>query len=771
MREVWIKYNPYKVETQVTIDGQPVKKNSALNFGARRLQEWIESLPEILVKECNTKQFHIVFHGTLLDFEDLQLVAVRAGEKDGISITCEHKPAKEVKDKLATIAQLFEEIRNNPYYEELKDPDVVKAFEVAQTSEFPVDVVATMSSGKSTLINALLGQKLMPAKNEACTATITEIHDCDGEGFHATAYNQDGLLLQSVDPLTLPVMEQLNEDREVFKIIAHGDIPFVRSDDVSLVLVDTPGPNNARNREHELATYRMLDESSKPLVLYILNATQLAIGDDLTLLRRVAESMKVGGKQSKDRFLFVLNKLDDFKKNEDSVEKTIENARQYLFDKAEIEEPNIFPTSALTALDIRTTLADVDLRNLDVNTLEAEMFGVIGKVRKLNENPDLHLEERAPLTPSVRGEITKALAQAREEKDAKQEALIHSGIIPIEAAIRMYVEKYAKTAKIKSVVDTFVKKLESQQSFERTLEAIEKNKAEREQLLQEIAVVKQKIQDGKAAKTFKNTIDALDYTKEVNQVATEIISQAQSGIRRQVERMAGQKLSVAEAQSQCEAFARNADAIQTEVQIKLESTITEFLEKSGETLTDAYRERLASFASEDTDQDKMIHDLRIDPLELMSGDLSGTTQITELIRSATSTEVVEVGSHKEKNEHRKWYKPWTWFEDKWITVTDYADREYVDGQKLTERFFAPVEEALRTNKDGAVKETKRRVEDIKKQFKVMFDKLDQHLAEKLKKLEDYASNQANVEEAIRQSEIRRDWLTDIYDRLQKVLEI
>lgn len=37
------------------------------------------------------------------------------------------------------------------------------------------DVVATMSAGKSTLINALLRQKLMPAKQEACTATITEI--------------------------------------------------------------------------------------------------------------------------------------------------------------------------------------------------------------------------------------------------------------------------------------------------------------------------------------------------------------------------------------------------------------------------------------------------------------------------------------------------------------------------------------------------------------------------------------------------------------------
>ena len=33
-------------------------------------------------------------------------------------------------------------------------------------------VVSTMSSGKSTLINALIGQDLFPSRNDACTAKI-----------------------------------------------------------------------------------------------------------------------------------------------------------------------------------------------------------------------------------------------------------------------------------------------------------------------------------------------------------------------------------------------------------------------------------------------------------------------------------------------------------------------------------------------------------------------------------------------------------------------
>ena len=71
MREIFIKYNPYRLETDITIDGQPLKKNSKLNFQDRRLQEWVESLPELLLEECSTRDFKIIFYGTIPDYEDM----------------------------------------------------------------------------------------------------------------------------------------------------------------------------------------------------------------------------------------------------------------------------------------------------------------------------------------------------------------------------------------------------------------------------------------------------------------------------------------------------------------------------------------------------------------------------------------------------------------------------------------------------------------------------------------------------------------------------
>ena len=48
MREVYLEYNPYKVETKILVDGEKPKRNSRFNTENRRLQEWIEEMPEIL---------------------------------------------------------------------------------------------------------------------------------------------------------------------------------------------------------------------------------------------------------------------------------------------------------------------------------------------------------------------------------------------------------------------------------------------------------------------------------------------------------------------------------------------------------------------------------------------------------------------------------------------------------------------------------------------------------------------------------------------------
>ena len=754
MREIFIKYNPYRLETSITIDGAAPKQNSRLNFGDRRLQEWIEELPEILFEECSSRDFKITFHGTILDYEDVESMA-REAKKNGLNIELEHIPAKEVSDKEAAIDEIFDEIQAGPF-DELKQPDVVNAFNMAKSSDFEVNVVATMSAGKSTLINALLRQKLMPAKQEACTATITEIKDNDADRFMAKVYDTSGNLIQTYPELSFEIMDSLNSNPEVSKIHVEGNIPFVTSEDVSLVLVDTPGPNNSRDPEHKAATYRMLSESSKTVVLYILNATQLAVNDDYNLLSHVADSMKVGGKQSRDRFIFVVNKLDDFKKGEDSIEAAITKVRDYLRDNG-IENANIYPTSALTALNIRTILAESDDDDDD------EVYEAKGKVRKFIRNPEMYFETLAPLTPSVRGEIETRLANARSNHDTYEEALIHCGIVPIEMAIKMYVQKYAKTAKIKNIVDTFSKRLESAKSFETTKQEITENQDKQKEILANIEVIKKKLASGEDAKRFKSRIEQINYDSEIRKMANDVIMVAQKKITEQLS-SSDTKISKREAEELCRQFARFADNLQAEVQVKLEELIGNHVHKSATDLLEEYRKKISELA-----KDVNIGTVCIDPFELMAGDIS--TDVSSLINNLTETEHVKVDEVWVKNTSKKWYKPWTWFQEKGHWKDIYEDKEYVDGTKLAQRFFAPIQEQLYENSNNAIEYAKAQTKKIKQDFSKKFVELDTVLKKKLQELEDCANDNKNVERRIRESQAKLKWLEEIQIKTKAILDI
>lgn len=758
MREISIKYNPYRLETSVLVDGNAPKQNSRLNFADRRLQEWIEELPEILFEECSSRDFSLTFHGTILDYEDVEAMAYEA-KKNGINFELKHIAAKEVSDKENAISEIFDEIQRGPF-DELRQPDVIKAFNNAKSSDFEVNVVATMSAGKSTLINALLRQKLMPAKQEACTATITEIKDNDADLFMAKVYDSDGHLIQTHPELSFGIMDSLNSNPEVSKIRVEGNIPFVTAEDVALVLVDTPGPNNSRDPEHKAATYRMLSESSKTVVLYILNATQLAVNDDYNLLSHVADSMKVGGKQSRDRFIFVVNKLDDFKKGEDSVEAAIKKVREYLKDNG-IDNANIYPASALTALNIRTVLAESDDDDDD------EVYEAKGKVRKFNRNEEMHFEKLAPLTPSIRGEVENRLSEAKSKNDAYEEALIHCGVVPIEMAIRMYVQKYAKTAKIKNIVDTFSYRLESAKSFEVTKQEIRENKDKQKEVLANIELIKKKLASGEDAKLFKERIDKINYDNEIKKLATNTIMEAQKKITEQLS-SGESRMSKREAEELCKQFARFAGNLQAEIKVKLEKLITNHVDKSANDLLEEYKKKLAELAqdlSKGNDEDKV----EIDPFKMMGGEIS--TNVNTLIGNLTEKERIKVDEVWVANTNKKWYKFWTWFEEKGHWKSIYQDKEYVDGRKLAERFFAPIQEQLYENSNNAMEYAKEQTRRVKQQFSIKFEELDEMLKVKLEELEDCAKESKDVEQKIQESQAKLKWLEEIQIKTKAILDI
>lgn len=59
MAQVFVKYNPYKMETQISINGKAITTDSGLYkvIRGKRLQEWVAKFPQMLVDELNTVDF------------------------------------------------------------------------------------------------------------------------------------------------------------------------------------------------------------------------------------------------------------------------------------------------------------------------------------------------------------------------------------------------------------------------------------------------------------------------------------------------------------------------------------------------------------------------------------------------------------------------------------------------------------------------------------------------------------------------------------------
>ena len=443
-----------------------------------------------------------------------------------------------------------------------------------------------MSAGKSTLINSMLGAKLMPSKQEACTAIITRIKDTKGTAtWQAEVYGKDGRLIETHKDLTYATMERLNNDENVSLIKTAGNIPFVSAEDISLVLIDTPGPNNARDPEHKKVQSEFLNKSSKALVLYIMEGT-FGSDDDNALLQRVADSMKVGGKQSKDRFIFVVNKMDDRRKEDGDTSQTLERVRAYLR-KHGIINPNLFPAAALPALNIRLIQNGVEV---DEDTLdETEM-----KVRKLNRNSSLHFEEFASLPASIRGEIKKQLADAENRGDANAEALIHTGVVSVEAAIRQYVQKYAKTAKIKNIVDTFMHKLVELGCEQKTLNQLAKNREDGERIARQIATIRKKIDDAKAAKKFKDAVDdaVVKVSDDANDVIVSIVQKYQTRLTQKIDSLKGDELDMSEVDQEVARLVRFAQKLEPDFKADLDELIRDNLINTSNALLAQYKEKL-----------------------------------------------------------------------------------------------------------------------------------------------------------------------------------
>lgn len=203
--------------------------------------------------------------------------------------------------------------------------------------EMRILITANMSAGKSTLINALIGKQVARTSQEACTANLCYLFNKPVEDGTIHLLSPRLNLNAAYDDLMSTGQSDSSDIASYFRSFVHSESPR------RICLIDTPGVNSAINQEHGKRTRNALLNEQYDMLIYVLNANQLGTDAEINYLKYVSENVP------KDKVIFVLNKLDNFKSTDDSIAASIEGVQNDLIHIG-FENPIICPLSAYFAL-------------------------------------------------------------------------------------------------------------------------------------------------------------------------------------------------------------------------------------------------------------------------------------------------------------------------------------------------------------------------------------------------------------------------------------
>ena len=230
-------------------------------------------------------------------------------------------------------------------------------------NEINIMVVATMSSGKSTFINSLLGEEIMPTMNQACTAKITTISINNNANKCSALLSSNSGKYKRISNCNLKDVEYFNEDPQFDSMVIECSAWRVRNKRRTLLIHDTPGVNNASDNSHKKITEGFIQSMKSGLIIYVLNVSNIGVYDDYKLLKMVSSILK----ERKDiKILFVANKMDVINRNIEKPEAVMNNIKKYI-ESTGITNPRILPCSSDASFIFRKVIKNKHLTESEID--------------------------------------------------------------------------------------------------------------------------------------------------------------------------------------------------------------------------------------------------------------------------------------------------------------------------------------------------------------------------------------------------------------------
>lgn len=220
-------------------------------------------------------------------------------------------------------------------------------------------VVANVSAGKSTLINALIGRKLNKTATNACTKELCYIFGKP---------RKDGITIKTRKNGIYQYDNFIGRYSSNEALLIGLHFPFDPLQGKKICFIDTPGFNDVRNPERGAITEKAICGNDYDVLLYVANAAYMGRDDEQHLLETIVQN-------TKKPIIFVMNGLDKYKPSEDSIEESVKKYHNDI-EKLGVRNPKIVPVSARAALLMRLSeknLLDED-EKFDLQNIQSKFY-------------------------------------------------------------------------------------------------------------------------------------------------------------------------------------------------------------------------------------------------------------------------------------------------------------------------------------------------------------------------------------------------------------
>jgi len=524
-----MKYHPAKKEVRFQRfednnednNGIPIGEYSSLKGyenmkGSFILQDQGKAFFDDIVREFDSQTFRIEVVTTKNDYEDFeQMVEFYNAYNPPVQIRQNLRSKlpdmditfkKVIEHGYSSIAilrasqdNLFEVLRNNnnAVVEERANilaADVQKEIDnieekIEATSDNNVNLCFTgiYNSGKSTLINAIIGYRILPQAMRSETARIFHIQSPkEGEPERIDFYIRDvhvnlvwienekvfkfkprpvvNTLCEDIQNIIdsnigekhdqiYEILRMLNTIAGISNIYVYFPIPL-DNDKVKFVIYDTPG-TDSNYREYEKELEKALLQQTHSILIFVAPANRLEGEGYKTLLNYLRRAEENDSKTTIDigRSLFVINIADmtDIKDRENLQKRGVISNRNDPGSSIRLSDKKLFFTSAVHAYVASAAKNEIATES-DKRIIQQDYDRMLGQERGM-----FFLQNHCASSESATNKLLKksedALKDAIARVDKEEVFHICSGLYSLEEEIKLYGKKFAVAVKVFAIID------------------------------------------------------------------------------------------------------------------------------------------------------------------------------------------------------------------------------------------------------------------------------------------------------------------------------